>query len=82
MLTMNEDQNRQNKLLRLLTPASYGAYCLYMTNVRFKTCGFLWKPRSALFTRTMNQSPLAEIHSPLAEIHSPLAEDHSPLAEK
>ena len=30
----------QDKLLRLLTPASHGTYRLYMTNTRFKTCGF------------------------------------------
>ena len=30
----------QDKLLRLHIPAGYGAYRLYMTNVRFKACGF------------------------------------------
>ena len=37
---MSVCQSGQDKLLRSLTPAGYGANSLYIKEARFKTCGF------------------------------------------
>ena len=42
--------SRKDKLLSLLTPAGYGAYCLYMTNDRLKSVDFVKNARVEVMT--------------------------------